>query len=157
MDKTPYAYEFLWKQLELGYQNIKKEKYKKLVSEFLFNQEIREKLETLKDYKGRNYKGGILERTASVMSLALCIYDNYPEIDIDLLLTAIILSGLCSAFSKKECYQKLKDFPQIIPFLYKKKRKKPSVEIYIYDQLFKIDNGIFLKLRKNLTKKKNDI
>ncbi len=152
IEKTPYAYQFLWNQLELGYKNIKKHKYKKLVEEFLFDKEIREKLEILKDYKGRNYKGGILERTASVLSLALCMYDNYPEIDIDLLLTAILMSGFCSVFSKKECFEKIKDYPEIIPFLYRKKRKKPSVEIYIYDQLFKIDNGIFLKLRKNLIK-----
>ncbi len=152
IEQTPYSYEFLWNQLEIGYNNIKKKKYKELVSRFLFDKQIREKLETLKDYKGRNYKGGVLERTASVLSLALCMYDNYPEIDIDLLLTAIILSGICSVFSKKECYEKIKEYPEIIPFLYKKKRRKPSVEIYIYDQLFKIDNGIFLKLRKQLLK-----
>ena len=152
IDKTPYAYEFLWNQLEIGYENIKKEKYKRLVEKFLFDKDIREKLEVIRDYKGRNYKGGVLERTASLVSLALCIYDNYPEIDIDLLLSAIILSGLCSVYSKKECFEKIKDYPEIIPFLYKKKRKKPSVEIFIYDQLYKIDNGIFLKLRKNLIK-----
>ncbi len=152
IDKTPYAYEFLWNQIEIGYENIKKEKYKKLVEKFLFDKDIREKLEVIRDYKGRNYKGGVLERTASLVSLTLCMYDNYPEIDIDLLLSAIILSGLCSVYSKKECFEKIKDYPEIIPFLYKKKRKKPSVEIFIYDQLYKIDNGIFLRLRKNLIK-----
>ena len=153
ISETPYSYEFLWNQVELGYRNIRKEKLKKLVEEFLSNEEVRRGVERLKDYKGRNYRGGILERTASLVSLSLCIYDNYPEIDIDLLLTAIILSGLCSIYSKKECFEKVKDYPEVVPFLFKKKRKKPSVEICIYDQLFKMDNGIFLRLRKNLIKK----
>ncbi len=150
--ETPYSYDFLWNQIEYGYKNIKKERYKKLIGKFLFDNELRKNVEKLKDYKGRNYRGGILERTASLVSLALCMYDNYPEIDIDAVLTAIILSGLCSVFSKKECYEKIKEHQDIIPFLFKKKRKKPSVEIYIYDQLYKLDNGIFLRLRKNLIK-----
>jgi len=135
ISETPYSYKFLWNQIELGYRNIRKEKLKKLVEGFLFNEELRKRVEHLKDHKGRNYRGGVLERTASLISLSLCIYDNYPEIDIDILLAAIILSGLCSIYSKKECFEKVKEYPEVVPFLFKKKRRKPTVEIYIYDQL----------------------
>ena len=148
MEKTPYAYDFLWNQIELGFNEIRKPKYKQLVEKYLFDNKIRERAEKLKDKKGRNYEGGYLERTASVLSLALCMYDNYPQIDIDLLLTAIIFSLICATFPKKECYEKIKDYPELIPFLFKKKRKKPSVEIYIFEQLIKLDSNIFLKLRK---------
>ncbi len=149
MEKTPYAYDFLWNQVELGFTEIRKKKYRELVEKYLFDEEKRKKLEVLKDKKGRNYKGGLLERTASIISLVLCSYDNYPEIDVDLLLTAVIMSGFCSIYPKKECFEKIKDYPEIIPFLFKKKRKKPSVEIYIFDSLIKIDNGIFLRLQKH--------
>ena len=149
MEKTPYAYDFLWNQVELGFTEIRKKKYRELVEKYLFDEEKRKKLEVLKDKKGRNYKSGLLERTASVISLVLCSYDNYPEIDVDLLLTAVIMSGFCSIYPKKECFEKIKDYPEIIPFLFKKKRKKPSVEIYIFDSLIKIDNGIFLRLQKH--------
>ncbi len=149
MEKTPYAYDFLWNQVELGFTEIRKKKYRELVERYLFDEEKRKKLEVLKDKKGRNYKGGLLERTASIISLVLCSYDNYPEIDVDLLLTAVIMSGFCSIYPKKECFEKIKDYPEIIPFLFKKKRKKPSVEIYIFDSLIKIDNGIFLRLQKH--------
>ncbi len=148
MDKTPYALDFLWHQVELGYEEIRKKKYKELVKQFLFNEEYRKKLEKKKDYRGRNYEGGMLEATASLISLSLCMYDNYPEIDIDLLLTAFILYGFCSTFTKKECFEKIKDYSEIIPFLFKKQRKKPSVELTIFDQLIKLDNKIFEKLQK---------
>ena len=153
MEKTPYAYDFLWNQLELGFTEIRKPKYKELVEKYLFDEEIRKNLEILRDKKGRNYRGGILERTASVISLVLCSYDNYPEIDVDLLLTAVLMSGFCAIYPKKECFEKIKDYPELIPFLFKKKRTKPSVEIYIFDSLFKIDNGIFLRLEKQRKRK----
>ncbi len=148
MEKTPYAIDFLWHQIELGFNEIRKSRYKKLLEAYLFDEEIRKKLEEKKDYKGRNYKGGMLETTASLVSLALCTYDNYPEIDIDLILTAILMNGICSIFNKKECYDRLKDYPEIIPFLFKKQRKKPSLEVSIFDQLVKFDNKIIAKILK---------
>ncbi|RMA96015.1 hypothetical protein [Hydrogenothermus marinus] len=148
MEKTPYATDFLWHQIELGYKEIRKQKYKKLIEKFLFNEEYRKKLEKKKDYRGRDYEGGMLEATASLVSLSLCIYDNYPEIDIDLLLTAFILYGFCSIFNKKECFEKIKEYEEVIPFLFKKQRKKPSIELTIFEQLIKFDNKVIVKLRR---------
>jgi len=148
----------LWRQLELGYREIRKERYKELVSRFLFDEEIRKKVEKLKDKNGRNYEGGLLEKTASVLSLALCIYDNYPEIDIDLILSAIILNYLCRAFKKSECYQLVKEYDELVPFLFTKKRKKPTVELTVFDGINKLDNKIYSGLRRlcwgDKTKKK---
>ncbi|WP_029521458.1 hypothetical protein [Persephonella sp. IF05-L8] len=146
MQQTPYAYDFLWNQIELGFQEIRKPAYRKLVEQFLFDPEIRKKVEKLPDKTGRKYEGGLLEKTASVLSLALCMYDNYPEIDIDLILTGIILSLLCKAFSKKECSYRLKSYPDIMPFIFKKNRKKPSLELTIFDSIQRLDNRIILKL-----------
>ncbi len=148
MGKTPYAYDFLWRQLEIFYKEIRKKRYKDLLEKYLFNGELRNKIEKLKDRKsGRDYEGGLLERTASTLSIALCIYDNYPEIDIDLVLTAGIMNLICSVYPKKECYQVLKDYPELVPFLFKKKRKKPSLELTVYDSLIKLDRKIFEKLK----------
>ncbi len=148
IEKTPYAYEFLWHQLEVAYNEIRKKKYKELLEKFLFDEELRSKVEKLKDKKGRNYKGGVLEATASQASLLMCMYDNYPEIDIDLLLTGVILKGICKAYTKKGCYSLLKNYPEVVPFLFKKSRKKPSVELSVFDAVEKLDNKIFLKLYK---------
>ncbi|EDP73940.1 hypothetical protein [Hydrogenivirga sp. 128-5-R1-1] len=153
MNKTPYSVDFLWHQIELGYKEIRKERYKNLIEQFLFSNEYRKRLEKKKDYKGRNYEGGMLETTASLISLSLCIYDNYPEIDIDLILTAFILYGFCSIFTKKECFEKIKDYPEVVPFLFKKQRKKPTLELTVFEQLIKLDYKIFERLqikRKNL-------
>ena len=146
MQQTPYAYDFLWNQIELGFQEIRKPAYRKLVEQFLFDPEIRKKVEKLPDKTGRKYEGGLLEKTASVLSLSLCMYDNYPEIDIDLILTGIILSLLCKAFTKKECFNRLKSYPDIIPFIFKKNRKKPSLELTVFDGIQRLDNKIILKL-----------
>jgi len=148
LERTPYSYEFLWRQVEAGYKEIRKEKYRKLVEQFLFDENIRKNVEKLKDKTGRNYEGGLLEKTASVISLALCTYDNYPEIDIDLILCSIILSCLCATFPKRECYEKIKEYDELIPFLFKKKRKKPTLELTVYDGLIKLDNKIYLKLER---------
>ena len=146
MQQTPYAYDFLWNQIELGFREIRKPAYRKLVEQFLFDPEIRKKVEKLPDKTGRKYQGGLLEKTASILSLALCMYDNYPEIDIDLILTGIILSLLCKAFTKRECFEKLKSFPEIVPFIFKKSRHKPSVELTVFDGIQKLDNKIILKV-----------
>ena len=148
MEKTPYAYDFLWKQLEIFYKEIRKKRYKDLVERYLFNKELRNKVENLKDKKsGRDYEGGFLERTASTLSIALCIYDNYPEVDIDLVLTAGIMDLICRVYPKKECYQMLEEYPELVPFLFLKKRKKPSLELTVYDGLIKLDRKIFEKLK----------
>ena len=146
MQQTPYAYDFLWNQIELGFQEIRKPAYRKLVEQFLFDPEIRKKVEKLPDKTGRKYEGGLLEKTASVLSLSLCMYDNYPEIDIDLILTGIILSLLCKAFTKRECFGKLKDYPDVIPFVFKKSRNKSSLELTVFDGIQRLDNRIILKL-----------
>lgn len=149
MEKTPYAVDFLWKQIETGYKEIRKSRYKELLKEFLFNPKLREKAEKLKDKKsGRDYEGGLLERTASTLSIALCIYDNYPEIDIDLILTAVIMNLFCKTFPRKECYEKIDSYPEVIPFLFLKSRKKPSVELTVYDSIIKLDAKIYMKLQK---------
>jgi hypothetical protein len=153
MEKTPYAYDFLWHQVELAYNEIRKPKYRELLKSFLFEKDFREKAGKLKDKKGRNYTGGLLEAVASQSSLLMCIYDNYPEIDIDLLLTGVILKLYCRLYSKKECYQKLKDYQEVIPLLFKKSRKKPSVELTIYDSIEKLDNKIVIKLQQKRRKK----
>ena len=154
MEKTPYAYDFLWNQIELGYREIRKPVYKELVNRYLYDSDIRQKVEKLKDKTGRNYEGGFLEKTASLVSLSLCMYDNYPEINIDLLLAGIILNFLCRAFPKKECFEQLKDYPEIIPFLFKKKRTKPTVELTIYEGLQRLDNRIIMRLRRERGEKK---
>jgi len=150
MEKTPYAYDFLWHQIELGYKNIRKKKYRKLIEQFLKNEELRVKLNKKEEKRVRKYKGGLLEKTASVLSLSLCIYDNYPEIDIDLLLTAIILNLYSSLYTKSQFYEYIKDYPELIPFLYRKKRTKPVLEILIFDSLNKFDDMVI----KNLIKRR---
>lgn len=148
MEKTPYAIDFLWHQLELAYNEIRKPKFKDLVKNYLFDKKLREKAQKLRDKQGRNYEGGLLEACASQASLLMCMYDNYPEIDIDILLTAIILKLFCSIYSKKECYKRLETYEELIPFLFKKSRKKPSVELSVFDSIIKLDNKIYLKLKK---------
>ncbi len=150
MEKTPYAYDFLWHQIFLGYKYIRKEKYKKLLEKFLKNEDLRDKLNKKEEKKVRKYKGGLLEKTASVLSLSLCIYDNYPEIDIDLLLTAIILNLYSSLYTKSQFFEYVKDYPEVIPFLYRKKRKKPILEVMIFDSLNKFDDMVI----KNLIKRR---
>ena len=150
MEKTPYAYDFLWHQIELGYKNIRKKKYRELIEQFLKNEELRVKLNKKEEKRVRKYKGGLLEKTASVLSLSLCIYDNYPEIDIDLLLTAIILNLYSSLYTKSQFYEYIKDYPELIPFLYRKKRTKPVLEILIFDSLNKFDDMVI----KNLIKRR---
>ncbi len=157
--KTPYAKDFLWHQLQLAYSEIRKPKYRTLLKQFFEDELLKTRLEKKADYRGRNYEGGMLEATASLVSLAMCMYDNYPEIDIDLLLTAFILYGFCSTLTKRECYERLKDYPEVIPFLFKKKRKKPSLELSVFDALIKLDNKIFQKLqqkRKSLREELSD-
>jgi hypothetical protein len=150
MEKTPYAYDFLWHQIELGYKNIRKKKYRELIEQFLKNEELRVKLNKKEEKRVRKYKGGLLEKTASVLSLSLCIYDNYPEIDIDLLLTTIILNLYGSLYTKSQFYEYIKDYPELIPFLYRKKRTKPVLEILIFDSLNKFDDMVI----KNLIKRR---
>ena len=152
MNKTPYSYDFLWHQINYAYENIRKPKYKKLLDKFLTNEDIKTKLNKKNEKKVRNYEGGKLEKTASVLSLALCIYDNYPEIDIDLLLTAIILYGFSSLYTKSEFYEYIKDYPEIIPFLYRKKRKKTILEVLLFEDLLKLDD----KIMKYILKRRQD-
>jgi len=152
MERTPYSYEFLWHQINYGYENIRKKKYRKLLDKFLTNDELKTKFNKVKDKKVRKYEGGKLEKVASVLGLALCMYDNYPEIDIDLLLTAIILYGFSSLYTKREFYEKIKDYPEVIPFIYRKKRKKPVLEILIFDDLLKIDDKITKYIQKRREK-----
>ncbi len=147
-EETPYSYDFLWNQLEKGFSEIRKKRYRDLLQKYFKDQKVKKNFQEKRDKKGRNYKGGELEKTASVLSMALCIYDNYPEIDIDLLLTAILMKGFCSIYTKNECYEKIKDYPEILPFLFKKKRKKPDLEITIFENLYKLDDKIYKQLKR---------
>ncbi|WP_457621952.1 hypothetical protein [Persephonella sp.] len=146
-EETPYAYDFLWKQLEKGFSEVRKKRYRILLEKFFNDEELKKRLQKKEDRKGRNYRGGMLEKTASVLSLALCTYDNYPELDIDLIITAIILNGFCSVYTKKECYEKIKDYPELVPFLFRKKRKKPILEVIVFDNLYKFDDKIYKQLK----------
>jgi len=119
----------------------------------LFDKELRKKVERLKDKSGRNYEGGLLEKAASTLSISLCIYDNYPEIDIDLILSAIILNCLCKGLSKDECYSAIKEYDELVPFLFKKKRKKPTVELTIFNEITKLDNKVYMGLRRRSSRK----
>ncbi|WP_457623431.1 hypothetical protein [Persephonella sp.] len=148
MEKTPYDIEFLWNQLKRGWGEIRKKKYKELLSSYFEDDDIKRELSKKKDRKGRNYEGGALEKTASVISLALCIYDNYPESDIDLILTAILMNFFCMNYTKKECYKMLEDYPELIPFLFKKNRKKPTLELIIFENLYKFDDKIYKQLKR---------
>jgi len=145
MDKSPYALDFLLHQLELTKSNIRKPKYKELIKEIFENNELYEKFLIAKDKKSRNYKHGVLERVASTGLLALCIYDNYPTIDIDLLLTAIILSGFRDAVGRPFFYKNVKDYPEIAEILYKKNRQKPKIEHFLFDEIIKTDERVKIK------------
>jgi len=92
-----------------------------------------------------------LEKTASVLSLAVCMYDNYPELDIDLILAGLIINLFCGTMPRRECYDRIKD-DRIIPLVFRKKRKKPSVEITVFDALQKLDNKVFIGLKKRRKK-----
>lgn len=153
--ETPYAYDFLWKQIELGYSNIRKPSYRKLLKQFLYDEGIRNKLEKKEEKRVRKYKGGLLEKTASLIGLSLCIYDNYPEIDIDLLLTAIILNCISNVYSKSEFYKLINEYGEIVPFLFRKKRRKPTLEVLLFDRLVKLDDFIIEKLEKRRDKNEN--
>lgn len=148
MNKTPYAEDFLLHQLEIIKSNIKKPIYKELVEKFLDDKELFEKFKEAKDKKSRNYKGGILERVASTGSLALCMYDNYPIIDIDLILTGIILSGFRDSLGRPFFYKYIEKYNNLKELLYKKSRKKAKIEHFIFDEIMKIDEKIILKLSK---------
>lgn len=151
MDKTPYAEDFLIHQLDIVIKNIKKPSYRKQLDTFLGKQDWFEIFKVAKDKKYRNYKGGILERTCALGSLALCIYDNYPTIDIDLILSGIVIAGFKDSIDKKIVYDALEneDIKQIV---FKKSRKKPKVEYFIFDEIFKIDFRVYTKNAEKLLK-----
>lgn len=151
MDKTPYAEDFLLHQLDIVIKNIKKPSYKKQLDIFLGRQDWFDIFKIAKDKKSRNYKGGILERTCAVGSLALCIYDNYPTIDIDLILSGIVIAGFKDCIGKKIVYDTLES-EDIKHIVFKKSRKKPKVEYFIFDELFKIDLRVYMKNAEKLLK-----
>ncbi|MCX7761048.1 MAG: hypothetical protein N2Z81_07655 [Hydrogenothermaceae bacterium] len=142
MDKTPYAEEFLLNQLELIVKSIKKPVYKEEVNRFLKNEEWFNLFKIAKDKKSRNYKNGILERVTALGSLALCLYDNYPIIDIDLILSAVVIAGFKDAIGKKPVYDYLKN-DEIKSIVFKKSRKKPKVEYFLFDEIVKIDSRVY--------------
>ncbi|MGC9006112.1 MAG: hypothetical protein ACP5JX_00920 [Sulfurihydrogenibium sp.] len=148
MNKTPYALDFLWHQIELIRNNVRKPKYKELLNKIFENKEMVELFEKAKDRKGRNYQNGILERTASVGSLAMCLYDNYPTVDIDLILTGVILAGFRDALGRPFFYKYVKEYPEVAEILYKKSRKKPKVEYFLFDEIFKIDERVFNSIKR---------
>ncbi|MEZ0323366.1 MAG: hypothetical protein ABWJ98_03535 [Hydrogenothermaceae bacterium] len=142
MDKTPYAEDFLLQQLELIVKNIKKPAYREEVNRFLENKDWFNLFKIARDRKARNYKNGILERVAALGSLALCIYDNYPTIDIDLILSAIVIAGFKDAVGKKPVYDFLKN-DEIKNVAFKKSRKKHKIEYFLFDELSKIDSRVY--------------
>lgn len=141
MDKSPYAFDFLVHQFEIILKNIKKPVYKEEINRLMNKEEWFEIFKVAKDKKNRNYKHGILERTACVGSLAICIYDNYPTVDIDLLLAGIIVYGFKDAIGKKPIYDFLQN-ENLKQIAYKKSRKKPNREFFLFDELFKIDSRL---------------
>ncbi|WP_457643123.1 hypothetical protein [Persephonella sp.] len=42
----------------------------------------------------------------------------------------------------------IKEYEELIPFLFKKKRKKPTIELTVYEGLTRLDNKIYLSLRR---------
>lgn len=148
MNKTPYAEDFLLHQLEIIKSNIKKPIYKELLENIFNEKELFNKFKEAKDKRLRNYKGGILEKVASTGSLALCMYDNYPTIEIDLILTAILLSGFRDSLGRPFFYRYIEKYDDIKELLYKKSRKKPKIEHFIFDEIMKIDERIISKLSK---------
>ncbi|WP_457638588.1 hypothetical protein [Persephonella sp.] len=42
----------------------------------------------------------------------------------------------------------IKEYKELIPFLFKKKRKKPTIELTVYEGLIRLDNKIYLSLRR---------
>lgn len=141
MDKSPYALDFLMHQLETVIRNIKKPAYREEVNRVVDNQDWFETFKTAKDSKSRNYRHGILERTCAVGSLAMCLYDNYPLFNIDLILSGVVISGFRDAVGRKQVYDFLKN-DELRQIVYKKSRKKPQVEFFLFDELFKIDNKL---------------
>lgn len=155
MNKSPYALDFLWHQINLIKSNVRKPKYKELLNKIFENQDLVKLFEKAKDKKGRNYENGILERTASVGSLAMCLYDNFPTIDIDLILTGVILSGFRDSLGRPFFYKYVKDFTEVIELLYKKSRKKTKIEYFLFDEIFKIDERVYDALKKKEEKDGN--
>lgn len=151
MDKTPYSREFLLHQLEIVLKSIKKPSYRQEVEKFISNREWFELFKIARDKKHRNYQSGILERTASVGSLSLCLYDNYPTVDIDLILAGIVISGFRDALGKKQVYDYLSE-EEIKSIIFKKSRKKPKIEYFLFDELFKIDSRVKISQYKTTKK-----
>lgn len=155
MNKTPYALDFLWHQINMLKNNVRKPKYKELLNKVFESKEMVELFEKAKDKKGRNYESGILERTAAVGSLAMCMYDNYPTVDIDLILTGVLLAGFRDSLGRPFFYKHVKDYPEVAELLYKKSRKKPKVEYFLFDEIFKIDERVFNALKRKEEKDGN--
>lgn len=155
MNKTPYALDFLWHQINLLKNNVRKPKYKELLNKVFESKEMVELFEKAKDKKGRNYESGILERTAAVGSLAMCMYDNYPTIDIDIILTGVLLAGFRDSLGRPFFYKHVKDYPEVAELLYKKSRKKTKVEYFLFDEIFKIDERVFNALKRKEEKDGN--
>lgn len=147
MSKTPYALDFLWHQINLIRSNVKKPKYKEILNKVFEDKQLVDLFEKAKDKKSRNYQSGILERTASVGSLAMCLYDNYPTIDIDLILTSVLLAGFRDSVGRPFFYRYIKEYPEVVELLYKKSRKKPKVEHFLFDEIFKIDERVSNSLK----------
>lgn len=145
MDKSPYALDFLLHQLQTVIRNIRKPSYREEVNRMVDNHDWFETFKIAKDSKSRNYRHGILERTSAVGSLAMCFYDNYPLFDIDLILSGVVISGFRDAVGRKQVYDLLKN-DELKQIVYKKSRKKPRVEFFLFDELFKIDNKLIFML-----------
>ncbi|MCX7738354.1 MAG: hypothetical protein N2Z80_02915 [Hydrogenothermaceae bacterium] len=148
MDRTPYAEEFLIHQLEIVISNIRKPSYREEIQKLMNNREWFGIFKRAKDRKLRNYTGGILERTASIGALSLCLYDNYPMIEIDLILSGVVVAGFRDSVGKKQIYDNLSN-SELKSVAFKKSRKKPKLEYFLFDELFKIDIKVVSNRKKH--------
>ena len=90
---TPYDVEDLYRQILASAEGIKNPWLKKLVTKILSDPQIvaRYKRAPAAKVMHHAYLGGLLEHVAGLCGLAKQIAAHYPELDLDLLLTAALL------------------------------------------------------------------
>ena len=96
LESSPYDTSEMMKELKGIVRRIKNASLRDLVNSFLSDHKFSEKFRETPAAKNfhHGYIGGLLEHTLSVCRLALHVYEQYPELDGDLLVTGAFLHDI---------------------------------------------------------------
>ena len=96
LETTPYDISDMMRELKGIVRRIKNDDLRDLINSFLSDHDFSEKFRETPAAKNfhHGYIGGLLEHTLSVCRLAGHVYDQYPELDGDLLVTGAFLHDI---------------------------------------------------------------